>query len=300
METASFVRLVSELGLRAMDHRDRPMLMEYLASNSPQMSEYTFTNLFSWNDPVRYIGEFQSHLICASHTEEGTCLLQPIGPNPSEVILALGSQFRVSWEPIDEVTAMKLNGSFVVEPLRDHFDYLYLRKDLASLEGPNFSRQRKVVRKFRKDFSPVVKRLEIGRTEECEEVYKRWGANKTVTLGDEADRWKIWESNAILTALRNYSQWNLQGFVVEIDSVTQAFALGEALNPDTFVIHFSKTGMDDPGLPRFVLNEIAGLIDPGFTFVNRMQDLGISGLREAKLSWNPIDLVKKFQVRYSF
>jgi hypothetical protein len=76
-----------------------------------------------------------------------------------------------------------------------------------------------------------------------------------------------------------------------------AFALGERLNRDTAVCHFEKADPFMEGLNQLINREFARLLFQECTYVNREQDLGNMGLRNAKLSYHPVDMVKKFLCR---
>ena len=75
-----------------------------------------------------------------------------------------------------------------------------------------------------------------------------------------------------------------------------AFALGERLNRNTAVCHFEKADPFAEGLYQLVNREFARLLFQDCTFINREQDLGDMGLRNAKLSYHPVKLQKKYLV----
>ena len=76
----------------------------------------------------------------------------------------------------------------------------------------------------------------------------------------------------------------------------QAFALGERLNKSTAVWHFEKALPEINGLSQLVNQWFAKECLAEFEFVNREQDLGIPGLRQAKESYYPDHLVEKMTV----
>ena len=75
-----------------------------------------------------------------------------------------------------------------------------------------------------------------------------------------------------------------------------ALTLGERLNKDTLVIHVEKAKSEITGLYQAINWEFLKNQAPDFRFVNREQDLGIGGLRKAKMSYNPVRLIKKYRI----
>ena len=105
------------------------------------------------------------------------------------------------------------------------------------------------------------------------------------------------ESAAAAEALQLAGELGLQGVVVLVGGEVKAFALGEELNRDTSVCHFEKADLFMEGLYQLVDREFCRLLFTGCTFINREQDLGEPNLREAKLSYHPVQLVKKFRAK---
>ena len=75
-----------------------------------------------------------------------------------------------------------------------------------------------------------------------------------------------------------------------------AYSLGEELmRGSSFAIHFEKAAGDYKGLWQFVNQAFASILPEKYDTVNREQDLGDEGLRHAKLSYKPVDFVKKYR-----
>jgi hypothetical protein len=76
----------------------------------------------------------------------------------------------------------------------------------------------------------------------------------------------------------------------------EAFSLGEPLNPDTVVIHIEKANPEIPGLYAAINQQFAHNAWADYAWINREQDLGLEGLRQAKESYNPHHLVDKYEL----
>jgi hypothetical protein len=83
--------------------------------------------------------------------------------------------------------------------------------------------------------------------------------------------------------------------VLLVDSQVVAFTVAEPLTPDTLVVHFEKGMGYYKGIYQAINREFLAA-QTGFTLVNREQDLGNMGLRQAKLSYNPVDFVRKYEL----
>lgn len=78
-----------------------------------------------------------------------------------------------------------------------------------------------------------------------------------------------------------------------VDNEIVAFTYGAPVNYDTFCVHIEKADTNFDGAYTVMNQEFASRIPEQFTYINREEDLGIPGLRKAKLSYSPALLLKK-------
>lgn len=95
-------------------------------------------------------------------------------------------------------------------------------------------------------------------------------------------------------SIRKFEELGLIGGVLRVDGEIVAFTIGEPVNEDTFVVHIEKAfSAVDGAYPminqQFVEHELQGK----YKYVNREEDLGVEGLRKAKLSYKPAFLIEK-------
>ena len=114
-------------------------------------------------------------------------------------------------------------------------------------------------------------------------MQKRWCASRSCTSEPALCN----EYASILSMFKNFKELDLIGGAIRVDGEIQAFAIAEQLGPGIAVCHFEKALSGIQGLGPLINQWFAlyGLKD--FTFINREQDLGIPGLRQAKQSYRP-------------
>ncbi len=257
----------------------------------PRTSELTFTNLYSWRQPnFHQVCRFKDHLL-VSYVKDKRRFYQPIGPSPHLIIKeVLKICPDTSFERVESSVAAKLKGDFVLEPQREHFDYVYKVADLIELPGQDFAVKRNFVKRASK-LSPIVEEISETNIQECIQVQKRWLKFRN-HFGDKT---LISEDIAVRTALEQFKELGIFGIAIRVKGDIHAFALGEELNPETIVEHFEKADSDITGIYQFLLNEFAKTF-PNYKYLNREQDLGIPGIMKAKMSYKPDHLVEKFRI----
>jgi hypothetical protein len=130
-------------------------------------------------------------------------------------------------------------------------------------------------------------------TEACLGLAQNW----CVLRRCEEDLNLTGEWDATREALNHFTSLGIQGGVILINGKVEAFSLGERLNEKTAVIHIEKANTEIRGLYAAINQQFCERQWSDTPFVNREQDLGEPGLREAKLSYNPDHLVEKFSIR---
>ena len=73
--------------------------------------------------------------------------------------------------------------------------------------------------------------------------------------------------------------------------------MGSRMSPNTFDIHFEKAREEAEGAYPAINCEFARYLRlkyPEVTYLNREDDIGLEGLRKAKLSYYPDHLVEKY------
>ena len=198
----------------------------------------------------------------------------------------------------DEEAVQYLNldpARFEVKEQEDLKDYLYDGEALRTLAG-------KKLHKKKNNYNAFVKAYE-GRIEyrklccsDREDVWKFldfWRQQK----GDDVEEHLDYEVRGIHDILKNCSEMAVEMGGVYVDGRMEAFTIG-SLNPleNMAVIHIEKANPEMRGLYQYINREFLVHAFPDVTLVNREDDMGLEGLRKAKMSYNPIAFARKYSV----
>lgn len=173
---------------------------------------------------------------------------------------------------------------------RDSEDYIYLLDDLKDLEGRKFHAKRNHLNKFKKLY-PDFSVEEINKSN-IEKVWKF--ALKWYDIRNDEDI--VYEKKALKRAFDDYEALGFVGMLLSVNGQVVAFTLASQTTNDTFDVHFEKALKDFDGaytaINYFFANHIFEKY-PFIKYLNREEDMGIEGLRKAKLSYNPIFLQER-------
>jgi hypothetical protein len=169
---------------------------------------------------------------------------------------------------------------------RDNFDYLYYRRDLAELTGKKFHKKKNLVNQFLNAYTRREERqLTAALVPQAVEILDHWRQEK----GEEGDYHAAREALELLKTLK------LRGVIYYVEGKPAAYCLGESLaKGKMFAIHFEKAVDTYKGIYQFMNQAFAAVLPRFFTYVNREQDLGDEGLRQAKMSYRPAGFVRKY------
>ena len=192
---------------------------------------------------------------------------------------------------LDKTQAESLKGEgFSIRDMRNDWDYVYLVKDLIDLPGERYYSKRKNINKCIYEFRPEYKPISKTIIEQCKELQTSWCNLREC---DSIPELKA-ENEAIKETFLHFSDLSVFGGVILVDGKVEAFTVGEKLNGDTAVVHFEKANPNVAGLYQVINQRFCSDALRGFKYVNREQDLGIAGLRQAKMSYHPTFLIEKF------
>jgi len=186
-------------------------------------------------------------------------------------------------------------GRFAFTSNRNDSDYLYNAADLISLSGKKYHAKRNYVNRLtqlyqgRYEYEPVTKEnlCDIWRFE------REWCRKN----GCEDDLSLMEEQTAVAIALDNLEGLALRAGMIRIDGKVKAFTAGSLINSRTMDVHIEKADYEVPGLYAVVNWEFARRNCEHLTFINREEDMGVEGLRKAKLSYHPVQIVEKITAR---
>jgi hypothetical protein len=269
----------------------------------PQMhSDNTFTNMVCWNHYAHYTYAcLEGNVIIASTIGSVTRFRPPVGPRNSGLLrslIRLASDVSDN-EPIvliDPDTArwmQKTCPGINLVPDRNHFEYVYRASDLAELPGKNYLTIRRQISKFRRNCTNVVEPLSRENWEEVKRFLIEWCEWK----GCEGDQVLAHEKEAVFFAIDHFNELPLSGLAIRVFSKIGAISLYEKLNADTALVHFEKGLPDCEGIYKAINNEAATRLARKYTYINRESDLGVAGLREAKMRYHPDHMVEVFSLK---
>lgn len=281
---------------RPLAMTDKPLLDRLCADIQPRISELTFAALYLFRTAHDYrLTTAAGSIIVLGKGYDGSAyFLPPLGGDVAEALKIMFSHGQTLYGADELFVANYLAESALqIIEQRDSHDYLYLREELATLPGSRFHKKKNHINYFSKRHNYTVSHLSRKHLGGCLNVLNKW---KDGSMSEEKYS-LLMEVEASAEALQSSDALGLEGVVVVVNNTVAAFALGERLNRDTAVCHFEKADPFIEGLYQLVNREFARLLFQDCQYVNREQDLGDAGLRSAKLSYHPVELVKKYLIK---
>ena len=172
--------------------------------------------------------------------------------------------------------------SFSVEPVRDQYDYIYRRTDLTTLHGKHLNAKRNHIHRFRAehpDFEYRPLRPEF--FDECRRLTEIWQEDK-----DDSDTIDV-EKQVMETIFSNWDALGMIGGSIFVDGRMVAFTYGSAVTTDTLDVCVEKADRHVEGAFAIINQQFAEHLPEQYIYLNREEDMGIPGLRQAKLSYHP-------------
>ena len=287
---------------------DKPMFDDFFKRSKYCGSECTFTNLFIWRSCYDILwAQEDGFLLIKVCRDEQDFLLPPFGGEDASLPMLLQKLFkelgsfemRGIYREIVEKFEDVLPGYFTFVLDRANSDYIYLSANLASLAGRKYHQKKNHVNAFRKAY-PNYRYLPINSdiTDECLKFAKKWNEER-VLQEDDADSLQC-EMRAIEEALKNFDALGIKGGAIIIDGQVEAMTFGEQITADTAVIHVEKANPEIRGLYAIINQEFCQRAWAEIKYINREEDMGLEGLRKAKMSYHPKYLLDKFVTKVSF
>ena len=171
-------------------------------------------------------------------------------------------------------------------------DYIYNATDLATLGGNRYHKKRNLVRQFEKLY-PMHTYEDITPENIAEVIlFMQRFAEETAENEDKA-----YENSRVMALLKEYTALPVVGGLVRAQGEIVAFTVAEVID-DVLLVHVEKADRRFKGAYQYINYRFVGeqlRVHP-IRLVNREDDAGDEGLRQAKLSYFPVEILHKYHM----
>ncbi|MBQ5647538.1 MAG: GNAT family N-acetyltransferase [Alistipes sp.] len=277
---------------------DKPLFEYYILSSEEQNCDLNFANIFCWSDTYHSeVAEAEGFLVIRFENGGTKSYMQPVGNGDKRLILellrqdafAMCSPLRLyglspEWRQFLEEN---YPSEFAFDAPRALCDYIYRTEDLALLQGRKYQPKRNHLNRFIAQHDWRVERLSQQNIKECIALNNKWLKRREVGETEQA------EQRALMRAFDNFDALDLRGLLLYADGVPVAFSYGTPISHRTFCTHIEKHDGSVEGAATMINRLMAQSLEEEFEYVNREDDLGLEGLRFAKMSYHPTLLLEK-------
>ena len=268
-------------------------------------SDYNFTSLWSWNIKgeiqfcelngnliIRFTDyltrePFYSFLGKYSFEETVNQLLDFIRSQGMKPILRL----------LPEESIKHKQGRFLIQEDPDNFDYILSIPELITYKGRSLRGKRNFVNRFRKFYRSTTSEFDISDKKiqkSIQELFTIWAGQKGLEPREVEN-----EFVALWRLLQTATNRSLVAVGIFVDNQLGGFSINEVVGASYSILHFEKAdAVSFTGIYPYIMQETAReLAARGCRFLNYEQDIGLPGLRKAKESYHPCQLLKKYTLK---
>lgn len=284
---------------------DDKELYERYTQKKYMNSEASFSNMFIWRKPLDlHFAIINEMLVLRFTFNDEYRFVMPFGDdNNIEGCIDILYDYcknnvyklEIRGANMNFINIASKKYNFTYEEMRNQRDYIYLTKDLATLSGKKLHSKKNHVNKFKSTYNYTYKVLDDKQLDLCLEKTKEWFEKK---YEGNTDKFKT-ELNTIEDAFKYFNELDFFGGAIYVDNNLVAYTVAQELTNDTVLVHIEKADIEYQGSFAIINYEFQNQIFNKYKYANREEDMGIEGLRKAKLSYQPIFLTDKFCCKFS-
>ena len=276
---------------------DRDTMQAVTLPSGRRNCNYNFANLVGWKFlfgtevcvlenavVLRYTFDGQrAYMVCSSEALSLELIEALLDDSNGDLTLIGLEDSQAS-----QISNLKPQISITTEPVRDQYDYIYRRTDLATLHGRHLDAKRNHIHRFRAEhpdfeYRPLTPEL----FDECRRLAAIWQKNKNDNDNENGNETIDAEHQVMETIFSNWDILGMIGGSIFVDGRMVAFTYGSAVTTDTFDVCVEKADRHVEGAFAIINQQFAEHLPEQYIYLNREEDMGIPGLRQAKLSYHP-------------
>lgn len=282
--------------LKPITLEDRALINSCLSNEEILSSETTFLTMYIWRKGFNIHYTIIDNCVIFQLQDESSPvnIRYPLGSgDKNAVIRALKENYgeKLLFYGLTEDQAAALSDEFEISPMANYADYIYKTADLINLSGKKYHSKKNHLNSFINSYDYEYQTMGMENAVACIAAYDGWFTNT------EHDSALVYEKEAITDVLTHFNQLSYSGGVLYADGEICAFTISEQLNANTAVVHIEKANTEIRGAYA-AINQMHLLNRwPDIELVNREEDIGLEGLRKAKMSYRPCARVPKYKAR---
>ena len=276
---------------------DREAMQAVTLPSGRRNCNYTFANLVGWKFwfstevcvmdsavVLRYTFDGQrAYMVCTSEVLSRELIEALLDDSHGDLTL-----IGLEDSQVEQLSMLNGQWSITTEPVRNQYDYIYRRTDLATLHGRHLDAKRNHINRFRAEhpdfeYRPLTPEL----FDECRRLTEIWREEKKQNANDNKFEIIDAEHRVMETIFSNWDALGMIGGSIFVDGRMVAFTYGAAVTTDTFDVCVEKADRHVEGAFAIINQQFAEHLPEQYIYLNREEDMGIPGLRQAKLSYHP-------------
>ncbi len=279
---------------------------KYIIASGINRCEYSFVNLYCWSwyykTQICFVNGFMLIRYYVNSNDD-IAYIQPLGNGNIDEIIGMIIEdtkklniplkmYSLSKEFAERVVAYDPDKYQMSDSGDDRADYLYLTEKLQTLSGKKLQSKRNHINKFKNTINYRFEEIEKENKPMVLEILTKWQEEKGVEKNTVSD-----EEPFITRALDNMEELGVKGGVLYVDEKPIAFTIASPINDNTYDIHIEKSYINIDGAFQMINYLFANTLPEEYIYINREEDLGIEGLRKAKQSYYPVEILRKYQIK---
>lgn len=291
---------------------ERALLEEYLRGFEYGTSGLSFTSLYMWRNINNFSWQIIGDYLCIaglSHLEtdkEEPFLFPPLTNTGTydpkslnktlreakKIFESKGFGFSIRLMPFHMIDILEKACPEQLEFFDDrpNYDYLYKKQDLIDLKGRDYHSKKNHLNYFLNHYQFEYVTLTSDMSKEAMQFIREFNERKNLPE-HEMELLKM-EERAMSDVLNNLEAVGYLAAAIVIDGKIEAFCIAGQINRNTVDVHVEKANVAYRGLYQLINNEFCRHMPAEIEYINREEDMGIPGLRKAKLSYKPVELVE--------